>query len=164
MYVSIQCIFFFLALRLLSYISLDLPSLQETSKSYLTPQWTMLITDLLNPKSPDNPGNSSFNIMRWGRTWHGCRGLPWQGYSIIDFKAFFSKIHCTLSAKLKLKHRASKTNNSNLRGVLVNRVFFCIKRWRSVDFVILATDDQGTRETESSFIIAFLAPIILGRR
>ena len=148
-------------MRLLSCISLDLPLLQEKSKSYLTPQWTMLITDLLNPKSPDNPGNLSFNIMRWG---HVCRGLPWQGYSIIDFKAFISKIHCTLSAKLKLKHRASKANNSNLRGVLVNRVFFCIKRWRSVDFVILTTDDQGTRETESSFIITFLAPIILGRR
>ena len=155
---------FFLTMRLLSCISLDLPLLQETSKSYLTPQWTTLITDLLNPKSPDNPGNLSFNIMRLGHTWHGCRGLPWQRYSIIDFKAFISKIHCTLSAKLRLKHRASKANNSNLRGVLVNRFFFCIKRWRSVDFVILTTDDQSTRETESSFIIAFLAPIILGRR
>ena len=28
--------------------------------------------------------------------------------------------------------------------------------------MILTTDDQGTRETESSFIIAFLASIILG--
>ena len=36
-------------------------------------------------------------------------------------------IHCALSAKLKLKHRASKTNNSNLRGVLVNRVFSVLK-------------------------------------
>ena len=56
--------YFFLAMRLLSYISSDLPLSQETSKSYLTPQWTMLIIDLLNPKSPDNPGNLSFNITR----------------------------------------------------------------------------------------------------
>lgn len=56
--------YFFLAMRLLSYISLDLPLSQERSKSYLTPQWTMLIIDLLNPKSPDNPGNLSFNITR----------------------------------------------------------------------------------------------------
>ena len=56
--------YFFLAMRLLSYISLDLPLSQEKSKSYLTPQWTMLIIDLLNPKSPDNPGNLSFNITR----------------------------------------------------------------------------------------------------
>lgn len=56
--------YFFLAIRLLSYISSDLPLSQERSKSYLTPQWTMLIIDLLNPKSPDNPGNLSFNITR----------------------------------------------------------------------------------------------------
>ena len=56
--------YFFLAMWLLSYISVDLPLSQETSKSYLTPQWTMLIIDLLNPKSPDNPGNLSFNITR----------------------------------------------------------------------------------------------------
>ena len=54
----------FLAMRLLRYISLDLPLSQERSKSYLTPQWTMLIIDLLNPKSPDNPGNLFFNITR----------------------------------------------------------------------------------------------------